>query len=232
VLLWDIESRGLEGDYGSILCIGWQWLGDKKVTVKSIHDIPGRHPLDDRELVKWFMKEVWEEADIAVGWYSGDGGHDEPFLRTRAIIHGLKPPKPVTTLDLWKKVRKRFKFSRNSLDNVSRHLLPRGIQKWYNPTADFEKVLYGDKAAMRRIKTHCFWDVRCTTAAYEKFASYIVAHPRTTHDRGKCHVCGGTRLKRAGWNFSVAKGRTLRVRCQDCGASDSRTLKEEKEWKD
>lgn len=217
ILIFDIETRGLQADYGSVLCIGWKWNDEKAVHVKSIHDIPGKHPLDDKELVKWFIKEVWSEADVAVGWYSS--GHDEPFIRTRAIIHGLDAPKDVTTLDLWGKVRKRFKFSRNSLDNVSRHL---GLEnKYWNPTQDFEKVLYGDKAAMRRIVKHCVVDVRITQAAYDKFKSFILAHPRVTHDASVCRVCGSDRLERRGWTFSAAKGRQRKVVCKDCKAWQS-----------
>jgi uncharacterized protein YprB with RNaseH-like and TPR domain len=222
ILCWDIETRSLVGDYGSIYCIGWKWLGDKEAQVKTIHDVPGRHPLDDKALVKWFIENVWNTADIAVGWYSS--GHDEPFLRTRAIIHGLAAPKDVTTLDLWGKVRKRFKFSRNSLDNVVRHL---GLtNKWYTPTADFEKCLWGDKAAMGRIAKHCRIDVDITEEAYERFKTYIVAHPRVTHENWKCRVCGSERLQRRGYTFSAAKGKQAKTKCKDCGAWESKMIKE------
>ena len=222
ILLWDIESRSLVADYGSMLCIGWKWADEKQIHVKSIHDIPGRHPLDDKELVKWFIKEVWDKADIAVGWYSS--GHDEPFLRTRAIIHRLPAPKDVTTLDLWGKVRKRFKFSRNSLDNVSRHL---GIgTKWYNPTEDFEKVLYGDKPAMRRIVKHCFVDVQITNNAYERFKSFILTHPRITKDNGACRTCGLDKLERRGYAFSAAKGKQLKMHCTNCGSWENKLPKD------
>jgi len=222
ILLWDIESRGLVADYGSVLCIGWRWADEKKVHVKSIHDIPGRHPLDDKALVKWFVKEVWDKADIAVGWYSG--GHDEPFLRTRAIIHKLPAPKDVTTLDLWGKVRKRFKFSRNSLDNVSRHL---GLgNKWYNPAGDFEKVLYGDKAAMRRIVKHCYVDVQITVNAYERFKSFILTHPYITKNNGACRTCGRTNLKHRGYAFSAAKGMQFKMRCADCNSWNNKLPKD------
>lgn len=213
ILIFDIETRGLQADYGSVLCIGWKWDGEKAVYVKSIHDLPGAHPLDDKNLVRWFFDNVWSKADIAVGWYSS--GHDEPFLRTRGIIHELPSPKDVTTLDLWGKVRKRFKFSRNSLDNVARHL---GLEnKYWNPTKDFEKVLYGDKAAMKRIVKHCLIDVRITQQAYDRFKSYIIAHPRVTHDASLCRVCSSESLERRGWTYSAAKGRRRKVVCKKCG---------------
>jgi uncharacterized protein YprB with RNaseH-like and TPR domain len=222
ILIWDIETRGLKADYGSIFCIGWKWLHEGKVQVKSIHDIPGKHPLEDKALVKWFVKEVWNKADIAVGWYSG--GHDEPFIRTRSIIHRLPAPKTVTTLDLWGKVWKRFAFSKNSLDNVTRHL--RLGNKWYCPTQDFEKVLYGDKAAMKRIVKHCRVDVEITEKAYDLFAPFILTHPRVTFNSGECRVCGSSRLQRRGWKFSAAKGKQIQVWCRDCGSWDAKQPKE------
>lgn len=224
ILIWDIETRGLQADYGTIFCIGWKFLGDKTVQVKSIHDFPGKHVLDDKPLISWFTQNVWNKSDIAVGWYSG--GHDEPFLRTRSIMHSLPAPKNVQTLDLWGKVWKRFKFSRNSLDNVARKL---GLtRKWYNEDADFEKVLYGDKAAMRRIVKHCRVDVQITDQAYEKFKSYILAHPRIVHEGWKCRVCGGENLQSRGWRFSNIKGKQRVVWCKDCKTWDSKTSKEVK----
>lgn len=222
VLIWDIETRGLVGDYGSIFCIGWQWWGEKKIHVHSIYDHPGKHPLDDTGLVKWFVNNVWNEADVAVGWYSG--GHDEPFLRTRSIIHHLPAPKPVTTLDLWGKVWKRFKFSKNSLDNVSRHLgLP---EKIWSKTSDFEAVLFGDKKAMQRIVRHCYRDVEITTAAYKLFSPYINTPPRLNHDPSTCKYCGGNHFQMRGWRFSAAKGRSRLVLCKDCGHWDTKLPKE------
>lgn len=226
ILVWDIESRGLVGDYGSILCVGWRWLGEDKVHVKSIHDLPGRHPLDDKPLVKWFIENVWNEADIDVGWYNS--GHDQPMLRTRAIIHGLPAPKPVTTCDLWGKVWKRFKFSKNSLHNVAAQL---GLtQKWYNKPQDFEAVLYGDKAAMKRIVKHCRIDVEITTQAYDRFKSYVLSHPRVVLGKqpDKCYVCGHDKLQTRGWVYSHLQGRCRRVRClsKTCGAWGQRPEKE------
>lgn len=222
ILFWDIETRGLVGDYGSIFCIGWQFEDEKKPSVVSILDKPGKHPLDDSKLVKWFVENVWNKADIAVGWYSS--GHDEPFLRTRAIIHNQPAPKPVTTLDLWGKVWKRFKFSKNSLDNVSRHLgLP---PKIWSKASDFEAVLFGDKKAMHRIVVHCYRDVETTVAAYKRFAPYILTHPRVSHDNGKCRTCGSGKLQRRGWRYSAAKGKQQVVWCKSCGSWDSKVPKD------
>ena len=234
ILFWDIETRSLVADYGSIFTIGWKFEGEKKAHVKTIHDIPGKHPLDDSALVKWFSENVWDKADIAVGWYSE--GHDEPFIRSRLIIHGDKAPKPVTSLDMWKKVYKRFKFSKNSLDNITRQL--NLGNKYYGPREDFEKVLYGDKQAMARIAKHNRVDVEITERAYERFKTFFTIHPRTTHNLRECRVCGSTNLQRRGWAFSSAKGRAIRVSCKDCGAWDTKlpreiglTAEEVKAWK-
>jgi hypothetical protein len=130
----------------------------------------------------------------------------------------------VTTLDLWGKVWKRFKFSKNSLDNVTRHL--QLGNKWYNPPGDFEKVLYGDKAAMKRIVKHCRVDVEVTEKAYDRLKPYILHHPRITHDSWKCRVCGSENLQRRGYKYSANKGKQIQVWCKDCGAWDAKRLKE------
>lgn len=223
ILIWDIETRSLVADYGSILCIGWKWYGEKKVNVLSIHDMPGKHVLDDKPLVKYFIEEVWNKADMAVGHYSS--GHDEPFLRTRALIHKLTVPKDVTTIDSWGKMWKRFKFSKNSLLNVSNHL---GLTpKYFTPTADFEKVLYGDKPAMKRIKKHCKMDVMAEEELYERIKPYIVAHPRVTHGKWECRRCGSNQLQKRGWRYSAQKGKQQLVKCKSCGGWDQKGVKEE-----
>lgn len=224
MLVWDLETRNLVADYGSILTIGWQWVGEKSAHCWTIKDVPGKHPLDDKALIKKWIKEVWNEADIAIGWYSS--GHDEPFLRTRCLIHKLPAPKPVTTLDLWGKVWKRLKFSKNSLDNVSRHLkLP---PKWYGPAEDFEKVLWGDAGALARIKKHCLRDVETTMAAYHRLKSFILTHPYTSYDMKLCRVCGKKALQKRGWKFSATKGKRIQVWCRECGSWDTRLPKEVK----
>src|SRR5678816_4274910 len=40
LLLWDIESTGLKGDFATILCIGYKWYGERTTKVISIMDFP------------------------------------------------------------------------------------------------------------------------------------------------------------------------------------------------
>lgn len=211
VLIWDIETRNLVGDYGSVFTIGWKWLGEKRIHVKTIHDIPGKHPLDDSALVIWFTENVWNQADVAVGWFSA--GHDEAFLRTRLSIHGYTNFKPVTTLDMWKQVKWRFKWSKNTLDNVTRQLdCP---PKYYGPRQDFEKILYGDKAAMKRIAKHNYFDIAATECVYNKLKGFFTAHPRLNYEKGKCHICGSTKLQFRGHQFGANKSRIHRIQCEN-----------------
>jgi uncharacterized protein YprB with RNaseH-like and TPR domain len=215
VLIWDIETRGLEADYGSILCIGWMWNDEGKVHVKSVHDIPGKHFLDDKPLIKWFIENVWSEADHEVGWYNS--GHDAPFLRTRALLHGMLPIREVQPVDLWGKIFKRFKFSRNSLDNVAKHL-QLDVQKYWNPPADFTKCLVGDKAAMRRIVKHCKHDVLMTKKLYDILGPWARSMPRKRFAiNATCRNCGSEKLQRRGIAYTVHKRPQQRLMCKDCG---------------
>lgn len=223
VLLWDIESGpSLNADFGVILCIGYMWLGEKRPKVVTMQDFAQKTPIDDKPLVKWFLENVWNEADIAVGWYSS--GHDEPFLRTRAIKHGLPAPKDVTTLDLWAKFRKRFKLRSNRLATVAEFL---GLEEKTPVKEDaWLAVLYGSKKAMRYIVDHCRRDVEVLREAYERIKSYVKVHPRVTHDYMKCRVCGSSRLQRRGYSYSAAKGKSCKVQCQECWSWDTKLPKE------
>jgi uncharacterized protein YprB with RNaseH-like and TPR domain len=214
ILVWDIETRSLVADYGSILCIGWQWYGEKKVHVKSIHDVPGKHPLDDKPLVEWFLKNVWDKADMEVGWYNSR--HDTPFLRSRALLKGLPPPKEVTNIDMWAKSKFRFKFANNKLMTYARHLHT-SKQKYWNPSDDFEKVLYGDKPAMKRLVKHCHHDVVMTMELYEKLKPWWKNHPRVRYAGVNCRTCGSQKLQKRGKAYTAHKYPQQRLHCQNCG---------------
>lgn len=214
ILVWDIETRNLVADYGSILCIGWRWYGEKRVHVKSIHDVPGKHPLDDKPLVEWFLREVWDLADMEVGWYNS--GHDAPFLRSRALLHGLPPIKDVQSVDMWAKSRGRFKFVNNKLMTYARHLHTHK-QKYWTPSDDFEKVLYGDKAAMRRIVKHCRHDVDMTYELYERLRPWWKSHPRTKAFGVVCQTCGSQKLQKRGFAYTALRNVKQRLHCQSCG---------------
>ena len=214
ILVWDIETRNLIADYGSILCIGWQWVGEKKVHVKSIHDIPGKHPLDDKPLVKWFLENVWEKADMEVGWYNCK--HDTPFLRSRALLHDLPPIKNVQTIDMWAKSRGRFKFANNRLMTYARHLNT-SKQKYWTKTEDFETVLWGHKGAMNRIVKHCRHDVIMTMELYERLKPWWASHPRVTTLGVNCNTCGSQKLQKRGFQYSALRNVKQRLHCQNCG---------------
>ena len=119
ILLWDIEATGLNATFGTLLCIGYKWLDDKKPTVLSILDGAKGEMLNDKPLVKEFAK-VYNEADYSITWY-GDR-YDLPMVRSKMLLHGLPPLAPVRSLDLWKAVRYRFKLHNNRLGSWQQFL--------------------------------------------------------------------------------------------------------------
>ena len=54
ILIYDIETTDLNAYWGSLVCVGYKWLGDKNPTVISILDYPGEDVIDDSKLVEAF----------------------------------------------------------------------------------------------------------------------------------------------------------------------------------
>jgi predicted PolB exonuclease-like 3'-5' exonuclease len=152
-----------------IICIGYKWEGEKKVTV-----IHWDKDQDDKALLKQFLL-VANEADELVAHF-GDRC-DLPWLRTRCLLHGLDPLPAYKTVDTNTWARKNFNFNCTKLDYLSQLLghggkLKTGFSLWKKVLLDndrkalaymckycgvvvekLEKV-YGDLAPHSKPKTH------------------------------------------------------------------------------
>lgn len=215
ILIWDIESTGLNATFGTILCIGWKWYGKPKVYVPSIVDEANGNLLDDKGLVKQFI-EAFEDCDYHVTWY-GDR-YDFPMICTKAIKHGLPPIRPKPSLDLWKAVRYRFKAHSNRL-NVWEQLLDVENAKTPITFDAWLKAAHGDKRALAEVKHHCKKDVLVLEEVFEKLRPWLDNEPSRglfTGDHQGCPTCGSHHITKQG--FKVARTRKYQqLKCQDCG---------------
>ena len=119
ILLWDIESTGLNATFGTILCIGWKWHGQRKVTVDTILDGSHTGMLDDSGVVHRFAS-VFQEADYHVTWYGAK--YDLPMVQTKLMKYGMAPLPTITHLDLWFHARYKMRLHNNRLATVSEYL--------------------------------------------------------------------------------------------------------------
>lgn len=216
ILIWDIESTGLNATFGTILCIGYKWYDEDDVHVFTILDKKRgkKDMLNDKHLVEEFVK-VYEQADYHISWY-GDR-FDVPMLKSRMIKHGLPPLAPIYSLDLWKQVRYTFKLHSNRLVTWQQFLQVEDEKS----QIDFDawlRAAQGDKDSLAEVVDHCRRDVLVLEEVFTKLRPWLDKEPSVNlfGGLGMCPSCDGSNVQRRG--YKVATTRTYQqYRCMDCG---------------
>ena len=97
-----------------IITIAYKWESER-----TVHALEWDSKMDDKEMLKDFL-EVLTHADEAVAHY-GDR-FDFPWIKTRALFHGLDPMPFVKTIDTKKMASSNFYFNSNKLDYLAKFL--------------------------------------------------------------------------------------------------------------
>ena len=188
------------------MCFAAKWHGTKKIIFKSQHD-------DDMLGTLW---ELLDEAD-AVVHYNGKS-YDIPTINKDFVLNGYTPPSPYQQIDLYREVRKKFKFPSNKLDYVADRLglgkkhAHEGHELWIKCMAD-------DKAAWGRMKKYNIQDVKLLELLYNKLLPWIDRHPNhAIYGKGGmvCTNCASNHVTKQGF----ARTKTVvyqQYQCQDCG---------------
>lgn len=228
ILCWDVESTHLRGDFATLLCIGYKWLGEKKTHVLNVMDYPGwdKDKTNDKGLVKAFL-EVYNSADVTVTYYGK--GFDLKMINAKALEHGLPYPAPIPMVDLYYVVRGNLSLSRKSLENVG---IFAGLTTKKTPVTAvaWKKAATGHKPSINYVVAHCKADVLLLEEAYLKLRPLMKTHPRVG-GWAPCRYCSG-RLQRRGKAISPTKGRRYKFQCQDCGGWETRPLMPEEDDSD
>lgn len=214
ILLWDLETTHLKADFGTILCAGFRWLGEKEVFVPAISDYSGwkKEPWNDKRLVKEFS-EILASADIWVTYYGKL--FDVPYMQTKLLEHNLPllPPKP--HVDLYFVVKSNTTLSRKRLDNVARHLKLKS-QKTPVIGDGWKKAMCGDEKSIKYVVDHCIADVKILEEAYMRLRPLVRQHPRTSLST-LCATCGGNDVQRRGTRIQ-GKRLVQQFCCNSCGS--------------
>ena len=122
ILVFDIEAAGVQGlkaDRSFVVAFGFKWLGEKKTTVITVLDYPGKDCQDDGPLLK-AVSEIISKAEGMIAHFGSF--YDRPFLEARLLRAGL-PPIPNSRLtDTCLVARKKFCLSSNRLGNLAEFL--------------------------------------------------------------------------------------------------------------
>ena len=219
VLLWDGEMSNLKANIGHILCIGYKWLGEKKVNIISIGDgkaygKTAAGTIDDKNVAARFAK-VLEQADLQVHHFGTY--FDEKYLNTRLLVHGLPPVPVVPRQDTWWIAKSKLALNSNRLVTLEQLF---GIKE--GKTAinwqTWAMAGAGNRKALKEIEHHCVQDVKVLEEVYLKLRPLVANHQNMAilngYKKGECPRCEG---KMVAMGYCVAGSSVFRrFRCQDC----------------
>jgi uncharacterized protein YprB with RNaseH-like and TPR domain len=161
--------------------------------------------------------KLFSEAD-AIITYNGDR-FDIPKLQGEFLQAGLPPPPPVTSIDVYKAVKKLGLLS-NKLAFVGplltgdEKLKHEGMELW-------TRVMAGCPKAQRKMQRYCSQDVRLLERVYERVKPYIPNHPHMGRAKAhECGACGSKNMQSRGYRRTKAS-RIQNLQCQDCGSWQS-----------
>ena len=195
---------------GRTMCVAAKW-----------HKKPGVIFLPEWELGHKEMmegvRELLTEADLVVH-YNGDK-FDLPTINKEFVYYGLTPPAPYKSLDLYKIVRKNFRFPSNKLDYVAQQL-GLGAKTAHEGFKLWVKCMEGDKGAQKKMETYNKRDVYLLEKLYKHLLPWVHNHPSYAlykdSNRPLCSNCGSHHLHSRGYAYT----KTMRYRrweCQSCG---------------
>ena len=165
---FDIETSGFKADWSIMLCY---CILDEKTDKISSQTLNKNDKNFDERIVRQCVKDI-QSYDLIIGFYSTR--FDLPFIRTRALIHGIDFPGYGALLhkDVYYMVRNKFALSRNRLENACRNLLGKTEKNHINPDIWLNALMKRDKKSLDYITDHCQRDVRDLKKLYHKIEDF------------------------------------------------------------
>lgn len=179
ILYFDIEAEDLNADYG--IMFNWYAMDEEGKSFEdylTFDDIKkykstdrSVEPKEDSRIVRSLV-ELMSKYTRVCGHYSC--GYDLPFLRTRAVIDKVDFPSygMLFQSDTWVILKKKFKLSRNSLENGCRKLV--GVSNKDHLSLSIKHgCLRGEKWAIDLSREHCKKDVIDLVALFDLTNKYL-----------------------------------------------------------
>lgn len=169
--LWD-QNIGINQiiKHTEIMCFGAKWLGQKKVTFKSVHHHGKQAMLEE-------LHAMMDKADILVGWNSA--AFDHKHIKREFLEAGMEPPSATKDLDLMSVVKSNFLFPSNKLDYVAQKLgvgakvKHSGFELWID-------CMDGKDKAWKEMKSYQIQDVELLDKLYEVLLPWLSGGGRVT----------------------------------------------------
>lgn len=166
----DIETSNLKANMGVIYsyCIkdsASETIYERLITKKELFSDDM-----DKQVVKSLIKDI-QKFDILVTYYGTR--FDIPFIRSRAVHHGLDYPSYGENIhiDLYYLIRNKFNLTRNSLKVACQFLLGE-TDKTIVEYKHWMKAMQGNKEALDYIIEHNRYDVLDLEKLYDKIIPF------------------------------------------------------------
>ena len=193
-----------------ILCAAWSWGGSKEMYFTS--------EWTDGDYMVHTLREILHEADVVVH-YNG-ASFDVPHMNREFLEAGLIPPSPFAQIDLYRAVRKQFRFPSNKLAYLAEVLELGDEGKLHTDMTLWTRVLAGEPSAQNEMQRYNEEDVVLLKDLYLQLQPWIPSHPNTgLYAEGNdpmCVACGAVDLVKEGFAYTGA-GKFQRYSCGACG---------------
>lgn len=212
---WDLKPYRLPIDniveHPRLLCVGAQWLGDKRVQLFSEWQHGRQGMLEN-------MHRLLSEADVVAGYNSR--GFDTPWVLAELAREGFTPPAPFAQVDLYREARQ-FRLPSHKLQYVSTQLFRLSGKLSTGGFGLWKSVLDGDPKAQAKMARYCKGDVKLTAELYEKMLPWMKKAPNWAlysddPDQFGCPKCGAADLEKRGFAYTPL-GKFQQFACKACG---------------
>jgi hypothetical protein len=194
-------------DPGGTICFGAAWLHTSKVEFYSDWEHGHQQMIGQAH-------RLFTEAD-AVCTFNGDR-FDIPKLKGEMLLNGFPPPPPLTSIDVYKTIRK-MGFLSGKLGFVSPLLGLAGKEK-HDGFAMWKGVMSGERKHQRMMRKYCIGDVRELKELYLKIRPYVENHPHMgTTGPLQCPSCSSHQVISQGSRRTRTQF-VQRHQCRVCGA--------------
>ena len=165
----DIETSNLKANFGIVLC--WCILADDDTLYQDWLTKKDVLSGDEDKRVISTCIDTMRTFDRVCGHYSTY--FDIPFLRSRAIIHGLDFPKhgELYHTDVWRMAKKSLCLHSNRQDVVAESLQGKTIKTRISHPA-WRQAMMGNEDAAMEVLEHCNCDVRDLKKNYTSLLPY------------------------------------------------------------
>jgi hypothetical protein len=198
---------------GRVISFAAKWYGERPVLFASEY----HNGADDMVELAW---RLLDEADIVIT-YNGDN-FDIPWLNTEFIKRGMGLPSSFKSIDLYKVVKKNFKFPTNRLAYVTQALGLSGKLK-HTGHEMWVDIMEGDEETARKawnlMRRYNKRDVVTTEELFTALRAYIkLPNPLLYDENAEPDTCFcGGRFHKRGFAYTSVSAYQRYV-CVDCGS--------------